>query len=208
MGRQGHAFAFGARHLYRSALAQLGHHSGGTPSVSLVVAAIQRWEHDYEAPIVWQERTPGGHSWPSPGLSNLWKVFVIAPGFSRRTPASSLVPDYVGRKSAEPLDYRRARIRQCRTSPSHLASAARNHLCASFPRSPDHLFPSFGSKLAIQRRYTERRFLCTPYGYLQGITVRPVPCNYNVIQSVSALSRPQQGLQRGLSRVVGALHYS
>jgi hypothetical protein len=27
-----------------------------------------------------------------------------------------------------------------------------------------------------------------PYCHLQGITVRPVPCNYNVIQSVSALS--------------------
>jgi hypothetical protein len=36
----------------------------------------------------------------------------------------------------------------------------------------------YGSKLAIHRRYTERRFLCIPYCYLQGITVRPVPCNY------------------------------
>ena len=50
-------------------------------------------------------------------------------------------------------------------------------------------FQSFGSKLAIHRRYTERRFLCILYRYLQGITVRPVPCNYNVIQHMSALSR-------------------
>jgi hypothetical protein len=38
-------------------------------------------------------------------------------------------------------------------------------------------------------RYTDRRFFCIPYRYLQGITVRPVPCNYNVIQQISALSR-------------------
>jgi hypothetical protein len=44
----------------------------------------------------------------------------------------------------------------------------------------------FASKLAIHRRYAERRFLCIPYGYLQGIAVRPVPCNYNVIQHISA----------------------
>jgi NAD(P)-dependent dehydrogenase (short-subunit alcohol dehydrogenase family) len=30
-----------------------------------------------------------------------------------------------------------ARIRRCRARPSHLASTARNRLCASFPRSPD-----------------------------------------------------------------------
>jgi len=44
-------------------------------------------------------------------------------------------------------------------------------------------------KLAIHRRYTERRFFCIPYCYLQGISVRPVPCNYNVIQHISVLSR-------------------
>ena len=44
------------------------------------------------------------------------------------------------------------------------------------------VFQSFGPKLAIHRRYTERPFLCVPYCYLQGITVRPVPCNYYVIR--------------------------
>jgi hypothetical protein len=38
-------------------------------------------------------------------------------------------------------------------------------------------------------RYTERRFFWIPYRYLEGITMRPVPCNYNVIQHISALSR-------------------
>jgi len=54
---------------------------------------------------------------------------------------------------------------------------------------------SFGSKLAIHRRYTECRFLCILYRYLQSITVRPVPCNYNVIQSVVALSRRKRGFK-------------
>jgi hypothetical protein len=47
---------------------------------------------------------------------------------------------------------------------------------------------SFGSKLTIHRRYTERQFFCVPYRYLQGVTVRPVPCVYYVIQPVSALA--------------------
>jgi len=47
----------------------------------------------------------------------------------------------------------------------------------------------FSPSSAIHRRYTVCRFLRTPYCYLQGITVRPVPCNYNVIQHISALSR-------------------
>jgi|SRR6266853_2267418 len=56
-------------------------------------------------------------------------------------------------------------------------------------RSQDPQTPfsqSFASKLAIHRRYTERRFLCIPYCYLQGITVRSVRCNYNVIQQSDA----------------------
>jgi hypothetical protein len=44
-------------------------------------------------------------------------------------------------------------------------------------------------RLAIHRRYTEHPFLRTPYCYLQGIQVRALLCNYNVIQSVSAVSR-------------------
>jgi hypothetical protein len=59
----------------------------------------------------------------------------------------------------------------------------------SVPKIARPLSPLFRSTLAIHRRYTERRFLCIPYCYLQGITVRPVPCEYNVIQHVSALSR-------------------
>ena len=50
-------------------------------------------------------------------------------------------------------------------------------------------FQSFASELAIHRRYTVCRFLRTPYRDLKGITVRPVPCNYNVIQQIIALSR-------------------
>jgi hypothetical protein len=71
--------------------------------------------------------------------------------------------------------------------------------------NPDLVFSSFGSKLAIHRRYTERRFLCIPYGYLQGITVRPVPCNYYVIQSVVALSRRKRGFKSRRGRQINRL---
>ena len=47
----------------------------------------------------------------------------------------------------------------------------------------------FGPSCAIHRRYTEQPLLCVPYGSLQGVTVRPVPCNYYVIQQDGALSR-------------------
>jgi hypothetical protein len=64
------------------------------------------------------------------------------------------------------------------------------------------LFQSFASKLAIHRRYTVCRFLRTPYCYLQGITVRPVPCNYNVIQHMSALSRRKRGFKSRRGRQI------
>src|SRR5580704_3285661 len=42
-----------------------------------------------------------------------------------------------------------------------------------------------------------RRFHAERWGCMvdQGITVRPVPCNYNVIQPVSALSRRKRGFK-------------
>jgi hypothetical protein len=98
------------------------------------------------------------------------------------------VPRLCRPERPKPLDYRRARIRRCRASPSHLASTAQN-LLSSVPEIARPLSPLFGSTLAIHRRYTERRFFCIPYCYLQGITVRPVPCNSNVFQCVGALSR-------------------
>jgi len=64
---------------------------------------------------------------------------------------------------------------------------------------------SFGSKLAIHGRYTECRFLCILYRYLRGITVRPVPCNYNVIQSVVALSRRRRGFKSRRGRQLNTL---
>ena len=66
-------------------------------------------------------------------------------------------------------------------------------------------FESFGSKLAIHRRYTERRFLGIPYCYLQGITVRPVPCNYYVIRQNIALSRRRRGFESRRGRQFNSL---
>jgi len=74
-------------------------------------------------------------------------------------------------------------------SPSHLASRARNHLCASFPTSQITLFDSFGAKLAVQERYNQSLFHRAISRSLQGVAERPLPCNYNVIQPISALSR-------------------
>ena len=50
-------------------------------------------------------------------------------------------------------------------------------------------FQAFGSRLAVQERYNESSFFRIPSRCLQGVALRPLPCNYNVIQSVSALSR-------------------
>jgi hypothetical protein len=58
---------------------------------------------------------------------------------------------------------------------------------------------------AIHRRYTQLRFLRTPYCCLQGITVRPVPCNYNVIQQISALSRRKRGFKSRRGRQINRL---
>ena len=45
------------------------------------------------------------------------------------------------------------------------------------------------SKLAVQGRYNMDVFSSVLAGSLQGIAERPLPCNYNVIQFVCALSR-------------------
>jgi hypothetical protein len=47
----------------------------------------------------------------------------------------------------------------------------------------------FGPSPAIHKRYTEHPPLCVSWDSLQGVTVRPVPCNYNVIQENGALSQ-------------------
>jgi hypothetical protein len=56
-------------------------------------------------------------------------------------------------------------------------------------RSQDRFFQNFGSKLAVQGRYNQKPFHRVLSRSLQGIAERPLPCNYNVIQPVSALSR-------------------
>jgi len=47
--------------------------------------------------------------------------------------------------------------------------------------------------------------LVVPTAIYQGITVRPVPCNYNVIQSVSALSRRKRGFKSRRGRQINSL---
>jgi hypothetical protein len=44
------------------------------------------------------------------------------------------------------------------------------------------LFESFGAKLAVQERYNQSLFHRALSHSLRGIAVRPLPCNYYVIQ--------------------------
>src|SRR6266699_2735371 len=59
--------------------------------------------------------------------------------------------------------------------------------------------------IAIHGRYTEQPLLGVPYGSLQGVTVRPVPCNYYVIQPVVALSRRKRGFKSRRGRQINNL---
>jgi hypothetical protein len=62
-------------------------------------------------------------------------------------------------------------------------------------RSPDRQISPFSDsrpktpKLAVQERYNQNSFLSVSSRSLHGIAERPLPCNYNVIQPVIALSR-------------------
>jgi hypothetical protein len=49
--------------------------------------------------------------------------------------------------------------------------------------------PVFQTLYAVQGRYNQSMCLWVSSCSLQGIAERPLPCSYNVIQSVSALSR-------------------
>ena len=66
-------------------------------------------------------------------------------------------------------------------------------------RAHDSRSPRFSGslrqKLAIQGRYKVNLFLCVLTGSLQGIAERPLPCSYNVIPSVIALSRRKRGFK-------------
>jgi len=44
-------------------------------------------------------------------------------------------------------------------------------------------------EVLMSYRYKFPRFLCAPSASLQGIALRPLPCNYNVLQLVCAFSR-------------------
>jgi len=53
----------------------------------------------------------------------------------------------------------------------------------------------FGARLAVQGRYNVSLFHRVLSRSLQGIAERPLPCNYNVIQFVSALFTAQTRVQ-------------
>ena len=66
-------------------------------------------------------------------------------------------------------------------------------------------FRPFGSRLAVQGRYNQSLFHRVLSRSLQGIAERPLPCNYNVIQPVSALSRRKRGFKSRRGRQINKL---
>ena len=54
---------------------------------------------------------------------------------------------------------------------------------------------SFTPLAAVQERYKFPGFLCVSIASLHGVAVRPLPCNYNVLQLVCALSRRKRGFK-------------
>jgi hypothetical protein len=74
----------------------------------------------------------------------------------------------------------------------------RNDPCGSFSRATDRQTSNSGltpTKLAVQERYNQKMRLSVPSCSLQGIAERPLPCKYNVIQLVIALSRRKRGFK-------------
>ncbi len=61
------------------------------------------------------------------------------------------------------------------------------------------------AKHAVQERYKLSPFLRLLTRSLQGVALRPRPCNYNVIQPVSALSRRKRGFKSRRGRQINSL---
>jgi hypothetical protein len=76
---------------------------------------------------------------------------------------------------------------------AHVAQVAARRECRPFRGG--RVFSELWLEVAIHRRYTDHPLLGVPYGSLQGVTVRSVPCNYYVMQSVVALSRRKRGFK-------------
>jgi len=60
-------------------------------------------------------------------------------------------------------------------------------------------------KLAVQGRYNLNLFLGVLTRSLQGVAERPLPCNYNVIQRISVLSRRRRGFKSRRGRQFNTL---
>src|ERR1700722_15075760 len=89
---------------------------------------------------------------------------------------------------SRPLYHPCTRIRPCRSSPSPVCLQIID--CGFWLRSSDlPVLRIAVPKLAVQGRYNMGVQPSVLTGSLQGITERPLPCNYNVIQFVCALSR-------------------
>src|SRR6202161_2603853 len=82
---------------------------------------------------------------------------------------------------------------------------SKSSLCFVAKNRQITFFQSVGSRLAVQERYNESSFFRVLSCSLQGVALRPLPCNYNVIQSVSALSPRKRGFRSRRGRQINNL---
>src|ERR1700685_199611 len=86
------------------------------------------------------------------------------------------------------------------------ASASQRHKPIGVEESAQTaLFRTLWSRLAAQGRYNLNRFLGVLRRSLQGVAERPLPCNYHVIQPISALSRSKRGFKSRRGRQFNGL---
>ena len=76
---------------------------------------------------------------------------------------------------------------------------------SSHDRQISQISGSVRQKLAVQGRYKVNLFLCVLTGSLQGVAERPLPCSYNVILLVCALSRRKRGFKSRRGRQINNL---
>src|SRR5258708_4439091 len=114
--------------------------------------------------------------------------------FRRRSSSSMIWRRWVTESSSSApqtsSDHLDRRVSNTRTRPSQSGLVQAGIAGAVFQASRNAkssgFFRTFGSKLAVQGRYNQKPFHRVLSRSLQGVAERPLPCNYNVIQPVSA----------------------
>jgi hypothetical protein len=88
--------------------------------------------------------------------------------------------------------------------PTIQSGIGKSRFVLTIARSP-RFSGSLRQKLAVQGRYKVNLFLCVLTGSVQGVAERPLPCSYNVIRLVCALSRRRRGFKSSRGRQINNL---